>query len=119
MLELLQKNLLLLFLFHGACIGAGCLALLALAGLRYSGSAPLSRLVNPPLRVPFFGVLRHILRLAVVIHSVEYSRTLPRYFLGKAQPVQRTNSQKTTAFIFAPRSVYLGGLPCVFYLCIF
>ena len=33
--------------------GIGCLALLALPGLRYSGSAPLSRLVDPPLRVPF------------------------------------------------------------------
>ena len=41
---------------------AGCLALLALAGLRYSGSAPLTRLVNPPLRVPLFALQKVVQR---------------------------------------------------------
>ena len=46
-------------------------------------------------------------------HGVVLRSRIPHYFLGKTQGVQRTTAQKSAAFIFAPRSVYLGGLPCV------
>ena len=42
-----SKKLAALFFVPQSGCGIGCLALLALSGLRYSGSAPLSRLVDP------------------------------------------------------------------------
>ena len=59
------------FLSRGAVGGLGCLALLALTGLRYSGSAPLARLVNPPLRVPFLPSGKNIKPAKGLLHTAQ------------------------------------------------
>ena len=88
---------------HGICPAVrifydGCLVLLALAGLRYSGS--LSRRILTHAAIFFCFISWHISRLCGFVHSVTYAGMFPRSLIAKTWPARTLFRKNFLAYSF-------------------